>query len=114
MAWDFFVSPKSLDALAFYLHRSKTLLFVPNGLYMPLLEMKLGKFWFGIAFLLSFMLISLHGSGLSFKPFSSSENLCTYRDLLLSRAYGKLGKLSSLGFTSLVMDSVMGSLSINN
>ena len=40
----FFVSQKYLEALAFYPCRSKALLFVQNGLFMPSLEMKLGRF----------------------------------------------------------------------
>ena len=50
------VSPKSLEALASSPHRSKALLYVPNGLFMPSLEMKLGRFWFDIAFPLGFLL----------------------------------------------------------
>ena len=48
--------------------------------------------------------------GIGFEPFSLCENPCTYMAFLLSRAYGKLQKLSSLGFTGLVMSSLMGSL----
>ena len=106
----FVVSPKSQEVFVFFLHSSKASLFVPNGLYVPLLEMKLGKFWFYIAFLLGFLLIGLYGRGLDFKPFSSCRNLCTYMALFISRASRKFGKLSSLGLISVVMDSMMGSL----
>lgn len=109
----FVVSPKIMEALAFFPHTRKASHFVPSGLYMPLLEMKLGKFWFNTALPLGFLIIGLHGRGLAFKPFSSFKNLCTFKALLLSRAYGKLGKLSNLGFTSLVMGFVMGFLLIS-
>lgn len=106
----FVVSQKNMEALAFFSYRSKALLYVPNGLVVPSLEMKPGRFWFGIAFLPDFLSIGLHGRGLAFTPSSSCENLCSYKALLLSRAYGKLGKLSNLGFDGLVMSLIMDSL----
>lgn len=56
----FVVSPKSLEALVFFPLRRKASLFMKNGLYVSLLEMNLGRFWFGIAFLRGSLLIGLH------------------------------------------------------
>lgn len=106
----FVVSQRSMEALAFSPHKSKALLYVPNGLFVPSLAMKLGRSRSSIVFLLDFLSTGLHGRGLAFTPFSSCENPYAYRALLLSRAYGKLGKPSSLGFAGLVMISMMGSL----
>ena len=51
----FVVSRNNLVALAYFPHRNKVFLFVPNVLFMPSLEMKLGILWFGIAFPLGFL-----------------------------------------------------------
>lgn len=106
----FVVCQNCLVALAFSPHKRKAFLYVPDGLFMPSVGMNPRRFLFGIAFLLNFSSTSLHGRGLACIPFSSCKNPCSYKAHLLSRACGKLGKLLSLGFTGLVMSSMMGSL----
>ena len=94
----FVASQKSLAALACFPLKNKDFLFVPSGSFMLFLEMKLGRFWFTIAFPLAFLLIDLLGRGLAFIPFSSCVSLLSYRALLLSKASGRPGALASLGW----------------
>ena len=107
----FVVSWKSLVAWACFPPRNKVLLYVPSGLFVPWLEMKPGKFLFGIASPLAFLSIGLLGKGLVFTLFSLCMNQCPFKDPLLSRTSGKLGRLSSLGYVGLVMSFEMDSLS---
>jgi len=109
----FVVTLKSLEVLAIFPHRRKGSLFFLSGLFMLSLVMKIGTCWFDTISLLDFLLVGLHGRRFVFKPFSSCGNLFISRALMLSRAFGKLEKLWSLGFTRMVMGFMMRFLYIN-
>ena len=107
----FVASLKSWEVLAYSPPRNKDWLFVPNGLSVPSLEMKPGKFLFDIVSPLAFLSTGRLGKGLGSTLCPSCVNQFTFKALLLSRASGKPGKLSSLGYVGLAMNSAMDSLS---
>lgn len=76
--------------------------------------MKLGKILLKNALVLDSLLDASLGEALTWKPFLLCQNQLLFKAPLLSKAFGRLGKLSNLGLDGKDMTSTMGYLLANN